>query len=341
MKSLVEILTEGSIGDLKNIKKIRHYTTLRGLTSILDDGYIKAQESEGDAQWDYRGYDDVELGTNKKVVSFLDARYDNEKGFLEKANRENDRMQDSWVLGLHIDEICAYIEYDFDKIPQNILDKAVFIKYLENAVPGYTDAWNYMIETIEEFNLRKTIKTREDFEKFIHQDGLINYGAAWNWHDAYQYVDADDEVQEIIDVIRKRKLKSYSEADTKALLDACIVDDKKAVLSILKAHGWKKGDDQNYYILEMLPKTDTMFGTIDNCNFLDYINTKYFKSDKKYIIPGEIRIACDIPLNIPGCTIHFFRNTASCIAYRLEDHTLLTQVEVRLPFAKCKVKIHD
>lgn len=340
MKSLVEILTEGNIGDLKNIKKIRHYTTLEGLLSILNDGYIKAQESEGDVQWDYRGYDGVELGTSK-VVSFLDSRYDNEKDFLEDANKNNETMLETWVLGMHVEEICAYIEYNFDKIPQNILDKAVFIKYLENAVPGYTDAWNRMIETIEEFNLRKTIKTREDFEEFIHQDGLINYGAAWNWHAAYQYVDADDEVQEIIDVIKKRKLKPYSNADTKALLDACIVDDKKAILSILKAHGWKKGDDQNYYILEMLPKTDTMFGTVDNCNFLDYINTKYFKSDKKYIIPGEIRIACDIPLNIPGCTIHIFDNVAKLVAENTEHEDLYNRLMAIVGISsKYKIKIH-
>ena len=56
MKSLVEILSEACLNeahikDLKGVRYIRHYTTLRGLSQIVQQGYIKAQKSEGDDDW--------------------------------------------------------------------------------------------------------------------------------------------------------------------------------------------------------------------------------------------------------------------------------------------------
>ena len=315
MRSLSSYISEGEIGNLKGIRFIRHYTTLKGLLSILKDGKIKANESEGDIQWSNLAYD---LGS-KQVVSFLDSRYDDEKEYLVVANDNDTTMSDTWALGLHIDEVCAYIEYNFDKIPQDILNKATFIKFLEEAVPGYTEAWNEMIETIDEFDLKKNIKTSEDFADFINND-IFNRGVAYNWHHAYQYDKKD--IKAIMSVIKRRNLKAYSDYDTKALLNACILDNKQEILSILKSHGWKKGDEENFYILEMLPKIEYEIGTLDESNFLDYINVKYFRTIKKYIVPGEIRIACDIPLKIPGCTIHIFNNVAKAVAKNMNDEGL-------------------
>lgn len=354
-----KLLSEGNIGYLNNIKTIRHYTTLSGLVSILKDGCIKAQESEGDVQWETLDYDlhsDI-------VVSFLDSRYDDELQILKTANKNKDIMQDTMVLGLHLNEICAYIEYDYDSLPKHIQDKAGFINFLEQAVPGFTEGWNYMIETIENWELDKNINSIEDFASYVSDRNNPDYdlpGCCSKWKSFYEDAKAwtrnihygeqykkqyEKDIIDTIRVIKRHNLKAFSDYDTEVLLNACIADEKDVVLNLLKSHGWRKGDENNPYLIALMPEMgDFMTVPDDKTNFMKYIAIKYFKNSRKYNIHGEIRIACDIPINLSGCTIHIFDNVAKVVAENANDINLYDKLMEMISNRKFKltpkIKIH-
>jgi len=353
-----EILTEGNIGYVKDILTIRHYTTLSGLLSILKDNCIKAQQSDGDEQWE----DMADIGENT-VVSFLDSRYDDEKQYLASANKNNTTMKNTSVLGWHLNEICAYIEYDFDSLPQNIRDKADFVKFLETAIEAFVEGWNWMIKTIEDWELDKNINSIEDFESYVSDRDNPDYdlpGCCFRWHDVYddakgwtrnihfgeQYKKQyEKDINDIIHVIKRHNLKAFSDYDTETLLNACIADDKDTILTLLKSHGWRKGDENNPYLIKLFVICEEAESLASyEINFLKYIAVKYFRSSSKYIPQGEIRIACDMPINLPGCTIHIFDNVAKVVAKNANDISLydrLMEIMSNRRFRQThKIKIH-
>ena len=92
--------------------------------------------------------------------------------------------------------------------------------------------------------------------------------------------------------------------DQEKLLDAAIADDKKLVFNILKQHGWKNGDEYCGFLKH--------YGEWEDHTFLDYIQKRFLKSNHNPI-NIEIRMACDMPINIKGCTIYFFKGMADYI----------------------------
>ena len=131
---------------------------------------------------------------------------------------------------------------------------------------------------------------------------------AWpNFHDRIDgaYWDCDEyEQQYFVDMLLKNKLKSYSHADEKALLQAAIDDNEKLIFNILKQHGWKNGNEDLPYFFQLCDW--------ENHTFTEYLQKRFLKTnDEKVNI--EIRIAHDMPINIKGCTIHFFQGVADYI----------------------------
>ena len=82
----IEYIVEGQVDGLRDVKKIRHYTTGAALKKILSSGFIQPNESPGDEDWrDYPIED-------KKVVSFHDERTDPEYDTLIDANNRNESI---------------------------------------------------------------------------------------------------------------------------------------------------------------------------------------------------------------------------------------------------------
>ena len=273
------ILNEGEIGNLKNVCFIRHYTTLGGLLSILKDGKIKANESEGD--WDWDEYD---IGPDK-VVSFHDSRYDPEITEILWANDHRTRLAGTQTLGLHSGEICAFIEYQFDILPQKIKEQATHIKMIEHFVDEFVELWN-------EFAVE--YKGCKDLTEYYSLEDIPGHYSK-------------KECESAIELLNRKNLKEFYSSDTKALLNAAINDDKKTVLKILKEHGWKSGDEENPVWWTLVKST--------RYNFLMYVANR-FLGESDYMIQNEIRIACDMPINLKGCTIHFFEGMADDITRR-------------------------
>lgn len=128
-------------GTKYNVEKIRHYTTLKGLLSILKLGYIRPHKSRGDR--DYSFLSDEE----KNAVSFLDSNIDTEYDTVLYQNfKQGTIKNDTFHLALHMDKIAAMIEIDLDKYktPEDI-------KLLGNFKSNYTfflDNWNQEIKNL-------------------------------------------------------------------------------------------------------------------------------------------------------------------------------------------------
>ena len=201
MKTLLEVINEGKVVDLPNVKTIRHYTTLDNLIDILKDGFLLPNASKGDRDW--MGYD---IGANK-VVSFHDSRYDTEWKRMLECNKMQMSLYSTKTLGLHMEEICACIEYDYDALPDDIKEKSTYIMFLKRWVPIFTKTWNMMIEISKSVN--------GSFE--------------------------DDQMREFA---ARKNLKKYSTEESEELLDAAIHRRTQRMVNILLAHGWKKRDEK-------------------------------------------------------------------------------------------------
>ena len=161
-------MNEAHIKDLKGVRYIRHYTTLRGLSQIVQQGYIKAQKSEGDDDW--AGYN---IGP-AKVVSFHDTRTDPEIENMKTCNDNNIWLEETNTLGLHWDSICAFIEYNFDILPENIQKNADFIRILEHYVPEFCELWNKICDikyNLPQAKLNK-IKKYQEFIDWIEKENV-------------------------------------------------------------------------------------------------------------------------------------------------------------------------
>lgn len=130
-------------GTKYNVKKIRHYTTLKNLLSILKLGYLRPHKSRGD-----RDFSQFITEEESKAVSFLDANMDSEiETILDQNNRQGDINGRTMHLALHMDKIATMIEIDLDKYqsPEDI-------KLLSNFKHNYTyflDNWNQAVEDLK------------------------------------------------------------------------------------------------------------------------------------------------------------------------------------------------
>ena len=168
MKTLFQVLNEANIGDLKNVRYIRHYTTLQGLDSILKCGYIKAGKSIGVSDW--VGYD----VTSEDVVYFHDARTDPELINILDCNDKKEVLWTTETLGIHEEQICCFIEYNFDLLPKKIKKKADFMKILEVIVPQFCEKWNTACKIKEYFKDKVNEIDKDNVEDYLKkQSGEI------------------------------------------------------------------------------------------------------------------------------------------------------------------------
>lgn len=165
VRGCYDYLLEGQIDGLKNVTKIRHYTTGAALKSILNNGYIEARESVGDDDWkDYDLFD-------KKVVSFHDVRTDPEWDEIIDSNNHKRSIEGlTPTLALHMKKICACIEIDYDKLDQLIQDKTHLLNIYGKKAEEFVNQWNYIVNrtTLDDENSMVTYyKCKLDFTKFV------------------------------------------------------------------------------------------------------------------------------------------------------------------------------
>lgn len=277
MKSLAQILNEGKILDLPGIKKIRHYTTLTGLLNIMKDGYIMPNESHGDNDW-WK----FDIGVDR-VVSFVDSRYDSEIKELCYSNEMGWPMHKTQKLGLHMEEICAMIEYDYDKLPDDIKRQSTIIKLLETIVPDFTWQWNRLCEIAEDYK--------------ENENNLKNY-----WPNFI--LNSKKHKADLLDIITRDNLKPYTKEEEDKLLEYAIKRKTVPMLNMMLAHGYHKKDEKKDFL---------RLGQDTPISFLDYIARHVTGTDRREI-PIEIRIAAKMPLDIPGCTIHYFDGVGQAVS---------------------------
>ena len=284
MKSLVQILTEkytpklGKVGDLNKVKIIRHYTTAEGLAGMLDKGVMTPSKSQGDSDWRrFFMYGDA-------VVSFHDARYDPEWDEINEANRAGSTMTRTKTLGIHIDEICACIEYDFTALPKDIQEHCGVIEILETYVEDFYNVWT------ECCKIAQDIETEEDVLKEIPEDLLDEYNKSPNkskW------------LKEAYDFFNRLRYIDFDMSDASDLLDFAIHRQTQKLMNRLLQIGWKKGDENNpiylYYTQLYQQEGGEPSGRTIRADFLGYIAKHIIKSinDKINI---EIRFDVEIPL---------------------------------------------
>lgn len=143
MKDIISYIYEGQVDALKDVKIIRHYTTGKGLISILKNGYIEARESEGDDDWKaYKLFD-------TKVVSFHDQRTDPEWHQFIENNKKGISMEGMTpTLGLHHKKVCACIEIDYDKLPELMQQKTHLLNIYGQKAEDFANYWNYYVDDI-------------------------------------------------------------------------------------------------------------------------------------------------------------------------------------------------
>ena len=293
MKSLMQVINEGKVLDLPGVKKIRHYTDLYGLTQILDKGILLANDSVGDEDW--ARYDIGEY----KVVSFHDDRYDPEKKEIKKCNEDGEYLGNTRTLGLHMYDICACIEYEYDKLPDNIKNKATIIKILEEFIRQFQGIWNRMCIFAAEYkmflikhNLDTMLPEKKNDEVSIQFiDFMLDTGFFISTGKNKDFIEA-------IKFFERKDLKPIKNEDRKQLLEYAIKRDRRLVGILLK-HGWQTNDYDMQLYKELVPWK--------NHDFLTYVAIQIQGKKRNDKIPIEVRIASDIPIDIPGCTVHIFK----------------------------------
>lgn len=147
-------------GSKYNVEKIRHYTSIKNLLSILKLGYIRPHKSRGD-----KDFSNFITEEDTKAVCFLDSNIDVE---LESILSQNDRQSTieglTYNLALHMKEISALIEVDLDKYdhPENIKLLGNFKYLYNNFINNWNDAIkefrNNLNNKLDLINLRKAYK---------------------------------------------------------------------------------------------------------------------------------------------------------------------------------------
>ena len=137
------LLREYNIEGTKyNVDKIRHYTTMKGLLSILKLGYLRPHKSKGDR--DYSFLSDEE----KYAVSFLDSNIDTEYDTVLYQNfKQGTIANDTYHLALHMHKIAVMIEIDLNKYksPEDIKLMSNF----KNNNLFFIDNWNQTVEWLK------------------------------------------------------------------------------------------------------------------------------------------------------------------------------------------------
>ena len=182
MKSHFDRFNEYKIENSKyDVKEIRHYTTLKGLLSILKLGYLRPHKSRGDRDFsEFLSEDDM------KAISFLDANIDTEIEYILKQNDIKGTMNGlTDHLALHMDKIAAMIAVDLDKY-ENPED----IKLLGNfkyAADAFIEGWNDAIEYFKE--RLKDAERIVNLKKAYDEGGQKGYDEYLEGIDDKQFVD--------------------------------------------------------------------------------------------------------------------------------------------------------
>jgi hypothetical protein len=209
----IEYIVEGQVDGLRDVKKIRHYTTGAALKKILSSGFIQPNESPGDEDWrDYPIKD-------KKVVSFHDERTDPEYDTLISCNRRKESIEgQTYTLALHMKKICACIEIDYDKIDKAIQDRTHLLNIYGTKAEHFVNMWNYNVGNAKddnEYYIHNKIK-EELAELFINAietknkeliDSLKYVWGEFSFGDKFE----DEEAKLANDAIRKIFLQYYDE----------------------------------------------------------------------------------------------------------------------------------
>ena len=217
MRSFIEYIdyiVEGQVDGLRDVKKIRHYTTGAALKKILSTGFIEPNESPGDADWrDYPIKD-------KKVVSFHDERTDPEYDTLIDANNRGISIEGMTpTLALHMKKICACIEIDYDKIDKSIQDRTHLLNIYGTKAEHFVNMWNNNVGNAKDDNEYYIHnKLKQDLAELVinaienkdEKELLDSLKYTWGEFD-FEKKHKDEEAKLANDAIRKLFLQYYDE----------------------------------------------------------------------------------------------------------------------------------
>lgn len=253
----IEYIVEGQVDGLRDVKKIRHYTTGAALKKILSSGIIEPNESQGDDDWkDYPIID-------KKVVSFHDERTDPEYDTLIDANNRVQSIDGrTFTLALHMKKICACIEIDYDKIDKAIQDRTHLLNIYGTKAEHFINMWNYNVENAKgdnEYYIHNKLK--QDLAELVinaiknkdQKELLASLKYVWgqyNFEDKHK----DEEAKLANEAIRKLFLQYYDEDTLNSTYKGKFNRDRNFYIDkVERQMGW--GFGYGFPSLDMLKRT--------------------------------------------------------------------------------------
>lgn len=260
MRSFIEYIdyiVEGQVDGLRDVKKIRHYTTGAALKKILSSGFIQPNESPGDEDWKDYPIED------KKVVSFHDERTDPEYDTLIDANNRGESIDGrTYTLALHMKKICACIEIDYDKIDKAIQDRTHLLNIYGTKAEHFVNMWNYNVGNAKddnEYYIHNKIK--QDLAELVinaiknkeQKELLSSLKYVWgefSFEDKYK----DEEAKLANDAIRKIFLQYYDEDTLNSTYKGRFNRDRNFYVDkVERQMGW--GFGYGFPSLDMLKRT--------------------------------------------------------------------------------------
>lgn len=304
-------LSEYNINGSKyDVKKLRHYTSVKSLLSILKLGYIRPHKSRGDKDFSHFITEE-----DMKAVSFLDSNIDTE---LDSVLSQNDRKKTinghTSHLALHMNVISAMIEIDLDKYetPEDVKLLGNY-RYLYQS---FINGWNSAIQEFQEnlqnklhlINLRQAYKDGgvEGYNSYMEQ---IPDGDYKNWLQSYRrpndYLLNEEYAENDISTYErasKYKFKELTPEMAQDLYRKCEDADLWGVFRILRQLGIDKellrghSSDINWLMPQIIR---TALGRFEQ-----------LLSNSKLYSPIELRSTNKVRLNKNNSTIYVFTGLA-------------------------------
>ncbi len=297
-------------GSKYDVKKLRHYTSIKSLLSILKLGYIRPHKSRGD-----KDYSHFITEEDMNAVSFLDSEIDTElDSILVNNYRQGTMENDTMHLALHMKTISAMIEIDLDKYetPEDVKLLGNY-KYLYQS---FINEWNSAIQEFQEnlqnklylINLRQAYKDGgvEGYNSYMAQ---IPDGDYKSWLQSYRrpndYLLNEEYAENDISTYErasKYKFKELTPEMAQDLYRKCEDADLWGVFRILRQLGIDKellrghSSDINWLIPQ---KIRTALGRFEQ-----------LLSDSKLYAPIELRSTNKVRLNKNNSTIYVFTGLA-------------------------------
>lgn len=311
--------------------KLHHYTTMMGLSSILRKGYIEARESKGDADFG-------DMIKNHKVVSFLDGDYDNELEQFYSCNDQGKTLEGlTQHLGLHMKTVCALIEVDLDKLPED--DEVELLETITWSAFKEVDRWNDDVYDGDEYyhNIKALYETKMEFynnknynsdqlkaalkERGVSEDFIKNsrfrrdcefYSSGDPFPDYCQR--SLKNAMDHAEGSRGVKLEKMSDTEIAEMKKAIEDVDVRTVYRMLR----RKGIPAKWFdeIKERKPggwlgEAEGYYWSKSNAagSLIRYVFSAMQRSKKPFFGPTfEMRIPNNIPLTADNCKIYIFKN---------------------------------